>query len=419
MVANRCHFLFLFAYIKYFPYICTRKKIYTMKKLFSLLACAAIAVSLSAQTWNVSTLFHDGDVVDRDTTINGVTLKADASSSSHKMVVSSCTETLGNQTFSLRFKIDGGGNANYRHIQIAANPGDTIRVWVSSASSSLSERTMKWYKDQYNGDELGSFKASGITYGELVVEQPTATTVALAGSSSWYLYAVDIIPNPNYVYVAPTIHWYMKHPWGGGSWTWKELTPNADSTLYTIRDLYGANGCNYSQNADGSKSSWVEKPTVIGNPAEGDSCVFAFDPATKAITITIIGEEKPFVQRWYLNHPWGGGGTWSWKELTANEEQTIYSIRDIFGGNGFNYSTDKSGNAWIPESDLKKIGEPVSGDSALVQFFPEEKKIIVTKIVNAGTGLEDVMNQVQSAKFIRDGQFYIRRGERVYTVEGK
>lgn len=389
-----------------------------MKKLFTFVLSTLLAAGLSAQTWNASSLFQNGDVIDRDSTVNGVTLKADASSSSHKMVASTCSETLDNQTFTLRLKIDGGGNANYRHILIAANPGDTIRVWASSGSSSLSERTMKWYQGQYDGDELGSFKVKGIACGELVVEQPTATTIALAGSSSWYLYAVDIAPNPNYVYVAPAVHWYMKHPWGGGSWTWKELTPNADSTLYTISDLYGTAGCNYSQNADGSKSSWVEKPTVVGNPATGDSCVFAFDPVSKAITITIIGEEKPFVQRWYLNHPWGGG-SWTWKELTANEDGTIYSIRDIFGGNGFNYSTDKSGNAWIAPSDLTKVGDPVTGDSVLVQFFPEATSITVTKIDTVPTALENAVDAQGASKFLQNGRFYIRRGTRLYTAEGK
>lgn len=93
----------------------------------------------------------------------------------------------------------------------------------------------------------------------------------------------------NYPTSASAKDYYLKHPWNGSSsWDWKKLTPNADNTLYTIEDYYGGNGCNWADNKAGNNSTWVASPTLVGNPAKGDNCVFAFDPNTKTITITKV-----------------------------------------------------------------------------------------------------------------------------------
>ncbi len=92
--------------------------------------------------------------------------------------------------------------------------------------------------------------------------------------------------------VDPTaeVVYFIKHPWKDGaneSWSYKELTDNGDGT-YSIRDIYGGNGCNWKSNKSGEK--WIENPTLVGNPAVGDSAIFTLTSTEGdgAITITKI-----------------------------------------------------------------------------------------------------------------------------------
>ena len=83
-----------------------------------------------------------------------------------------------------------------------------------------------------------------------------------------------------------TENYYIKHPWGGGSsWDWKMLTADANGTTYSITDVYGGDGCNWKKGETGSEQ-WISSPTLVGEPAVGDSATFTLDPASGTITIT-------------------------------------------------------------------------------------------------------------------------------------
>jgi hypothetical protein len=97
--------------------------------------------------------------------------------------------------------------------------------------------------------------------------------------------------------------YYMKHPWGGGEWTYKQLDSNNQ-----ITDTYGANGVNIATSSNGANEQWIPSPTVVGSPSTGTKCVFKYDPSTNTVTITATG---------------GGGGT------TTSE---MYIIGDAVGG---------------------------------------------------------------------------------------
>ena len=88
-----------------------------------------------------------------------------------------------------------------------------------------------------------------------------------------------------------TENYYIKHPWGDGkdaSWGWKVLTADANGTTYSITDVYGGRGCNWRKGNTDSNGTWVETPTLVGEPAIGDSATFTLDPAAGTITITKI-----------------------------------------------------------------------------------------------------------------------------------
>lgn len=83
-------------------------------------------------------------------------------------------------------------------------------------------------------------------------------------------------------------NYYLKHPWGGGEWTWKgPLTDNGDGT-YSIEEEYGDNGCNYNTSSDNTGAKYIEKNslTLVGSPTTRDLCTFTFNTNNNSITIT-------------------------------------------------------------------------------------------------------------------------------------
>ena len=79
---------------------------------------------------------------------------------------------------------------------------------------------------------------------------------------------------------------YLKHNWGGGSWTWKALTDNQDGT-YQLTDYYGGTTLNYGDNNDNNSNGWASvTATKTGTLNSGNKCIFTFNSADKKINIT-------------------------------------------------------------------------------------------------------------------------------------
>ena len=79
---------------------------------------------------------------------------------------------------------------------------------------------------------------------------------------------------------------YLKHNWGGGSWTWKALTDNQDGT-YQLTDYYGGNILNYGDNNDNNSNGWASvTASTTGTLSTGEKCIFVFNSANKTIAIT-------------------------------------------------------------------------------------------------------------------------------------
>ena len=79
---------------------------------------------------------------------------------------------------------------------------------------------------------------------------------------------------------------YLKHNWGGGSWTWEALKDNGDGT-YTLTAKYGGTGANYGDD-NTSQNGWgyIEDKTPDGNPTTSHNCEFKFNSKDKSLTIT-------------------------------------------------------------------------------------------------------------------------------------
>ena len=62
----------------------------------------------------------------------------------------------------------------------------------------------------------------------------------------------------------PTV--WIKHPFGGGGWSYKQMTYNNDGTFSVDAEYSDGNGCDYGcQNNDNGKGGYIEQPTKTPN----------------------------------------------------------------------------------------------------------------------------------------------------------
>lgn len=78
--------------------------------------------------------------------------------------------------------------------------------------------------------------------------------------------------------------YYMKHPWGGGNWEWKQLDGNNKVTA-----AYGGSGVNVHTSANDNGAQWFGTPALVGSPTTGTQCVFEYNPSSNTVTITAVG----------------------------------------------------------------------------------------------------------------------------------
>ncbi|MGN1240823.1 MAG: starch-binding protein [Paludibacteraceae bacterium] len=328
-----------------------------MKKLFSFLCALVCAVSLSAQTYYITgspaTLFGEawnpaGMALDQQT------------DGTWKKEFTACE--------------------NGKEYQFKVTDGTWSNTWGYDALVSVPDGVTK------NND--GNIVCTTYDANMTVVFNPTTNKITLTGVFTNGEGGGDT-PDP--------VVYSIKHAWKDGqsaSWSYKDLTPNGDGT-YSIRDIYGGTGCNWKSTV--SEEKWVASPTLVGNPAVGDSAIFTLTSTEGdgAITITKIttgggeggegGNTDPDPVVYSIKHAWKDGqqASWSYKDLTPNGDGT-YSIRDIYGGTGCNWKSTVSEEKWVASPTL--VGNPAVGDSAIFTLTSTEGDgaITITKITTGG-----------------------------------
>lgn len=193
-----------------------------------------------------------------------------------------------------------------------------------------------------------------------------------------------------------SIVYSIKHPWGGGSWAWKALTPNGDGT-YSIRDIYGKNGCNWKSTVSGEK--YIANPTLVGNPVKGDSAIFTLTSTEGdgAITITKIvsaggeggegegeggGSADPSgTEYWYFdehNTGWNGTIDNKWKMTVSGD--IAYVKVPAGDANKFKiFPCNPKVDDKVLANDDNIAGGALAGDIALLKDTEQWKNILIGK----------------------------------------
>ena len=273
---------------------------------------------------------------------------------------------------------------------------------------------------------------------------------------SWSKYTTPDPVDPS------SVVYSIKHPWKDGkdeSWSYKDLTPNGDGT-HSIRDIYGGNGCNWKSTVSGEK--WVGSPTLVGEPAVGDSAIFTLTSTEGdgAITITKIsstsggeggnGEDPEPTDPsetayWYFdenNTTWEG--TVGWKMTVSGD---IAFVKVPAGeANKFKiFPCNPKADSKVLANDDNIAEGALAGDIALTKDATEWKNIIIDVtttdyfvvlylpntatnssdkyLVAAKTELSTAISNTEVkadfTKIIRDGQVLIVREGKTFDMMGQ
>lgn len=135
--------------------------------------------------------------------------------------------------------------------------------------------------------------------------------------------------------------YFMKHPWGGGNWEWKELNGNNE-----VIANYGGSGVNVNTSANDNNAQWIPSPNLACNISNGTSCVFKYNPSDGSVTITPVAGcggstgvvlKEPYVISVYKN-PWNQLYTFTPVPNSTNYEyEATIEIPD-YTGNISDYS---------------------------------------------------------------------------------
>lgn len=112
--------------------------------------------------------------------------------------------------------------------------------------------------------------------------------------------------------------YYIKHPWGGGEWSWKPMKQQGNS--YTYTGIWGATGAQINTSADNNGAEWYDMSKIIGSSsvAYGSTVTFTFTPLNNSENITIKAK---------MPSHWNNTITaWVWP--TGGSGSTVYPSKD-------------------------------------------------------------------------------------------
>lgn len=83
--------------------------------------------------------------------------------------------------------------------------------------------------------------------------------------------------------------YFIKHPWAGGSWSWKSMTQNGSS--YTYTGIWGGTGANINTTASDNGADWFPESEISGAyyVSEGDNVTFTYYPSSNSLSVTSNG----------------------------------------------------------------------------------------------------------------------------------
>ena len=220
------------------------------------------------------------------------------------------------------------------------------------------------------------------------------------------------------------LSYFMKHPWGGGEWTWKPMVKNTDKKFamldgdgevaeygWVVNGKWGDNGVSINAKEDDTNSKWIAEPHTFSTPQLGEDCRFFYFPKIQDFVI-VIPERWAKVETSFDPAPGEYTGPLTVRVKCQNIPCEISNITYFLNDNNDELLYDDAKGIVLTES---------TNLAAFVNFADGSTLTAVGKyVITTPTGVNDITTtaNTKAQKVIENGQVLIIKDGKKYNLLG-
>lgn len=218
--------------------------------------------------------------------------------------------------------------------------------------------------------------------------------------------------------------YFMKHPWGGGEWTWKPMAKNTEKKFamldgdgevaeygWVVNGKWGDNGVSINAKEDDTNSKWIAEPHTFSTPQLGEDCRFFYFPESQDFVI-VIPERWAKVETSFDPAPGEYTGPLTVRVKCQNAPCEISNITYVLNDNNDELLYDDAKGIVLTES---------TNLAAFVNFADGSTLTAVGKyVITTPTGVNDITTtaNTKAQKVIENGQVLIIKDGKKYNLLG-
>lgn len=218
--------------------------------------------------------------------------------------------------------------------------------------------------------------------------------------------------------------YFMKHPWGGGEWTWKPMAKNTEKKFamldgdgevaeygWVVNGKWGDNGVSINAKEDDTNSKWIAEPHTFSTPQLGEDCRFFYFPEIQDFVI-VIPERWAKVETSFDPAPGEYTGPLTVRVKCQNIPCEISNITYVLNDNNDELLYDDAKGIVLTES---------TNLAAFVNFADGSTLTAVGKyVITMPTGVSDITTTAttNAQKVIENGQVLIIKDGKKYNLLG-
>lgn len=218
--------------------------------------------------------------------------------------------------------------------------------------------------------------------------------------------------------------YFMKHPWGGGEWTWKPMAKNTEKKFamldgdgevaeygWVVNGKWGDNGVSINAKEDDTNSKWIAEPHTFSTPQLGEDCRFFYFPEIQDFVI-VIPERWAKVETSFDPAPGEYTGPLTVRVKCQNIPCEISNITYVLNDNNDELLYDDAKGIVLTES---------TNLAAFVNFTDGNTLSAVGKyVITTPTGVNDITTATttKAQKVIENGQVLIIKDGKKYNLLG-
>lgn len=218
--------------------------------------------------------------------------------------------------------------------------------------------------------------------------------------------------------------YFMKHPWGGGEWTWKPMAKNTEKKFamldgdgevaeygWIVNGKWGNNGVSINAKEDDTNSKWIAEPHTFSTPQLGEDCRFFYFPEIQDFVI-VIPERWAKVETSFDPAPGEYTGPLTVRVKCQNAPCEISKITYFLNDNNDELLYDDAKGIVLTES---------TNLAAFVNFTDGITLSVVGKyVITMPTGVNDITTTAttKAQKVIENGQVLIIKDGKKYNLLG-